>query len=169
MKHRMITLVVLVFIGCQNQKEMNQIETIKKTVTQLFTNTDQRNWSGVEAQLASKVTFDYSTMSGNPPAELTPEEITTAWKAVLPGFTHTHHQIGNFLVETEESKAHVFCYGVATHYLEDKGGNVWTVVGSYDFELEKITDRWRITAMTFHYKYQDGNTQLIQKAIQNQQ
>jgi len=168
MKRISILILLLSFVGCTNSETaMNDTTAIQETVTQMFINTDQRNWSGVEAQFASKVTLDYASMTGNPASEVTPTEITTAWKTVLPGFASTHHQIGNFLTEINGTKAHVFCYGTATHYLEDANGNVWTVVGSYDFDLEKSDNQWNIHTMKFTFKYQDGNTSLVQKAIEN--
>ncbi|MEM6718886.1 MAG: nuclear transport factor 2 family protein [Bacteroidota bacterium] len=146
---------------------MNDTTAIQETVIKMFVNSDQRNWSGVEAQFASKVILDYASMTGNPAAAVTPTEITTGWKTVLPGFDSTHHQLGNILVEEKGTKAHVFCYGTATHYLENENGNIWTVVGSYDFDLEKIDNQWKILSMKFNFKYQDGNTTLVQKAIEN--
>jgi len=57
--------------------------------------------------------------------------------------------------------AKVFCYGTATHYLSNESkNNIWTVVGSYDFELKSIRNSWRITKMKFNLKYVDGNTDL---------
>ncbi len=168
MKTTFILLFALCF-GVQNpQKQtikMDDVNKIQETITKLFVNTDTRNWSKVESQFSPKVLLDYSSMSGNPATEVTPNEITTAWKGVLPGFTYTHHQIGNFITEINEDKAHSFCYGTATHYLEDENGNVWTVIGSYDFDLERNKDTWKITKMKFNYKYQDGNSKLIEKAI----
>ncbi|MEM6686843.1 MAG: nuclear transport factor 2 family protein [Bacteroidota bacterium] len=146
---------------------MNDTTAIHETIIQVFVNSDQRNWTGVAAQFASKVTLDYASMTGNPATALTPTDITNAWKTVLPGFTSTQHQLGNFLTEVNDTKAHVFCYGTATHYLEDENGNIWTVVGSYDFDLEKIDNQWKIHSMKFNFKYQDGNTNLVQKAIEN--
>lgn len=145
---------------------MSETQKIQEIITKVFINTDKQDWNGVETQFADKVMLDYSSMSGQPATELTPTEITTAWKGVLPGFTHTHHQIGNFITEINGNKAHSFCYGTATHYLENENGNVWTVVGTYDFDLEKINDTWKVTSMTFNYKYQDGNSKLIENAIE---
>ena len=42
---------------------------------------------------------------------------------------------------------------------------IWTVVGSYNFELKKDNNVWQIVKMKFNFKYQDGNTDLPQKAI----
>ena len=145
------------------------MEPINQKVAQLFIATDQGDWSTVEDSFTDEVRLDYSSMSGQPAAVLTPQQITTAWKGILPGFTHTHHQLGNFIGTLNDDKAQVFCYGTATHYLEDEGGNIWTVVGSYDFDLELQEGVWRISAMTFNFKYQAGNLTLAQKAINNLQ
>ena len=166
-----IFISILVLTGyntSQKQIEsMNETQQIQETVTKVFINTDNLNWDGVEAQFANKVVLDYSSMNGNPAAEITPKELTTGWKTVLPGFTFTHHQIGNFVTEINGNKAHTYCYGTATHFIEDENGNVWTVVGTYDFDLEKIENSWKVTTMKFNYKYQDGNSKLIEKAIEN--
>ncbi len=135
-------------------------------VTQLFVATDQREWKTVEEIFDSKVLLDYSSMNGSPAVDLTPDQITGAWKGILPGFESTHHQVGNFITRIDGNEATVFCYGTATHFLSDEAGNVWTVVGSYDFELSiDDADKWRVRTMKFNFKYQDGNTSLPEKAI----
>ena len=151
-------------IHAQNMEDSNNIQ---ETITKMFINSDTGNWEEVEVQFAPKVILDYGSMTGNPATKVSPKEITTGWKTVLPGFTNTHHQIGNFITKINGNKAHTLCYGTATHFLEDDNGNVWTVVGSYDFDLKKMNGHWKITAMKFNYKYQDGNSKLIEKAIQN--
>ncbi|WP_435625745.1 nuclear transport factor 2 family protein [Flagellimonas sp.] len=138
----------------------------KDVVVNLFVSTDKRDWENVMETFGPKVLLDYSSMTGNPATELSPEDIVTAWKGILPGFESTHHQVGNFLVEVDNDKAELFCYGTATHYLSDENGNIWTVVGSYDFELVSDSDKnWKINSMKFNFKYQDGNTGLPKKAI----
>ncbi len=171
MRTTALILFLISLLGCQNPQErkeiMNEDRTIQETVTRVFVNTDQQNWNGVEAQFATEVILDYESMTGNPANKLNPTEITSTWKTVLPGFESTHHQIGNFLISANNDSARVFCYGTATHYLEDENGSVWTVVGSYDFDLKKAGDNWKITSMRFNYKYQEGNGALIEKAIEN--
>ena len=158
-----IIVILLSFFSITlNAQNMEQINA---RVTQLFVSTDQGNWPEVENCFANQVVLDYSSMSGNPAATMSPKDITGAWKTILPGFEHTHHQLGNFLTEVEGNTAKVFCYGTATHYLTDEAGNVWTVVGSYDFELKQEANTWKVTSMKFNFKYQDGNASLAQKAI----
>ena len=107
-------------------------------------------------------------MNGQPAATVTPAEIIQQWNAVLPGFDHTHHQIGNFLIDVTGETAHASCYGTATHYLEHEQGSLWTVVGTYDFELKNVNNQWVITTMKFNYSYQSGNAELVKLAIANQ-
>ena len=45
--------------------------------------------------------------------------------------------------------------------------NETNFLGSYDFDLKKSGDQWKITSMKFNYKYQEGNTSLPEKAIKN--
>ncbi len=163
---KLISLFAFTICLTLNAQEMEQSH-VQTAVTKLFVATDQQDWSLVEEQFTDKVNLDYSSMTGNPAAEVSPSEITSGWKTVLPGFTHTHHQLGNFITAIENDKAHVFVYGTASHFLEDENGNVWTVIGSYDFDLIKTGGDWKITSMTFNYKFQDGNGGLIQKAIEN--
>ena len=162
MKTIVIGVLTLLMFNLNAQKMKNPNEV----VTQLFVATDQGAWNDVKATFNSKVLLDYSSMTGNPSTELTPDQIITAWQGILPGFDATHHQLGNFLTKLDGDKANVFCYGTATHYLVDDNGNLWTVVGSYDFELVKdAKENWKISVMRFNFKYQDGNLELPQKAI----
>ncbi len=162
MKSLLIGSIILFSINLNAQ----EMELINRTITELFVATDTRDWQKVEQIFADQVVLDYSSMNGNPAVELSPSQITGAWKGILPGFESTHHQIGNFITKVDENKASVFVYGTATHYLSDDQGSVWTVVGSYDFDLIKTDNKWRISSMKFNFKYQDGNTSLPEKAIE---
>lgn len=159
-----LTALFLVAITTLNAQSMDKKTQPKDVVKQLFVATDQKQWDKVENCFAKEVLLDYSSM-GNPAATLTPKQITDAWKTILPGFTHTHHQIGNFQESIDKNKAEIFAYGTATHYLEDENGSVWTVVGTYNFTLIKEGKFWKINKMKFNFKYQDGNLLIPQKAI----
>lgn len=160
MRTILTTLLILVL----TQLKAQNMEQPRDVVIQLFVATDQNQWNKVENCFADEILLDYSSM-GNPATKLTPNQITNAWKKILPGFTHTHHQIGNIQEAIEKDKSEVFAYGTATHYLEDENGPVWTVVGTYNFELIKVSKQWKVSAMKFNFKYQDGNLSLPQKAI----
>jgi hypothetical protein len=144
------------------------MKTVKGLIIHLFKATDGRIWEEVKECFDTKVTLDYSSMNGQPAVVLSSEEIVSSWKTILPGFSHTHHQLGNFEVTENNDKARVSCYGTASHYLEDDLGNLWTVVGSYDFQLKRQPNTpWKVTSMTFHFKFQDGNVSLPERAMNN--
>lgn len=136
-------------------------QQIISTVNNLFISVDNRDWDKVKAIFSDTVLLDYTSMAPGMPANLSSSQIIDSWKAVLPGFDKTHHQLGNHLVEMDPFFAKVFCYGTATHYLSNESkSNIWTVVGSYDLELKTIGNSWRIVMMKFNLKYVDGNTDL---------
>ena len=164
MKRILFSVVALISFTLKAQN----MKSPSTTVVELFIATDNQNWSEVEQLFNEKVLLDYSSMTGIEASTLTPDDIVKAWKTILPGFEHTHHQIGNITFSEKGNAAHVFCYVTATHFLENEsGGNVWTVVGSYDFELVVTDGKWSISKMKFNYKYQDGNLSLPEIAIQN--
>lgn len=164
-KRRIVLFVIFLSLSQIGAQTMNN--DIQAQVTRLFVYTDQHEWEKLENIFAERVVLDYSSFTGAPAAELTAGQIVQAWRAFLPGFKATHHQTGNYLIESDENTAKVFCYGTATHYLPNESGkDVWVVVGSYDFELVKTATGWQVAAMKFNFKYQDGNTELPQM-IQN--
>lgn len=134
---------------------------VQEAISRFFIAVDNRNWDDVRNLFADTVLLDYTSMVGGEPANLTSELIIESWKGLLPGFDCTHHQLGNFVINADLEIATAFCYGTATHYLKnDSGNNVWTVVGSYNFELISDASDWKISKMKFNLKYIDGNSSL---------
>lgn len=140
-------------------------QQIIETINKLFISVDNRDWENVKAIFSDTVLLDYTSMAGGQPADLASADIIDSWKSILPGFDKTHHQLGNYIIETDALVAKVFCYGTATHYLSNESkNNLWTVVGSYDLELQTVSKAWRITKMKFNLKYIDGNGELPKMA-----
>jgi SnoaL-like domain len=136
-------------------------DRIGECITRLFVATDNRDWNGVRACFADEVRFDMTSLTGGEPATLTPAEIAAGWDKGLRLLAAVHHQAGNYLVEVGERTATATCYATATHYRATRSGrNTRTFVGSYDFELAKGDDVWRITSFRFNLKYIDGNRDL---------
>jgi hypothetical protein len=142
------------------------VKSIETQVNKFFIAVDSCDWDTVERIFAETVEADYSSMNGQPAAKVKAKDLIEGWKGLLPGFDHTHHQLGNMVVLKEEKTASVFCYGTATHYLENDKGNIWTVVGSYDIDLEAFDNNWRITKLKLNFKYQDGNLELPNLAME---
>lgn len=134
---------------------------IVDTINRLFVGTDNRDWAVVKNCFAPHVLFDMSSLGAGEPRQVAPEDIVSGWEAGLKPLKSIHHQAGNHFVSVDAKKASAFCYGIASHYLPNKTNrNTRTFVGSYDFELEKDGDDWKITAFRFNLKYIDGNPDL---------
>ncbi len=139
---------------------------ITETIIRMFNATDAREWREVERCFSSNVLLDYSSMTGNPASRVSPSQITQSWKQVLPGFENTQHMISNFEVNLTSNRAHIFCKGIAYHFLPHPLGDLWIVAGTYDFVLEDLGG-WKITAMKFDISFQSGNMKLPGLAMAN--
>jgi hypothetical protein len=125
-----------------------------EAVTRLFIATDMKDWASVRNRFTDGVLFDMSSLDGEVATIRSGEEIAMGWKNGLNGVPALHHQVGNFIVTIGEGEARVFCYGIALHLLsKEGGGKTRTFVGSYDFQLVKTEEEWKITLMAYHSKF----------------
>lgn len=145
----------------QTKKYSKMEQEIIKTITNIFTGVDERNWQKVQLAMAGQVLLDYTSMNGGEPTLQTPKEITDAWAAFLPGFDRTHHQISDFGVTVNGNMATVHYKGKGDHFLNNE---VWTADGTFDTELQKQNNYWLVTKHTFNLVKQSGNTELPAKA-----
>lgn len=158
--YRLILLFTILFslTGCVRRSTKNEMEnTIIEQINRIFQGADERNWRKVADVMDNHVMLDYSSMSGSPASSLTPEQITSAWAAFLPGFDRTNHKLTDFKVQVKDNLASVTYSGTADHFYNEK---VWTVEGSYTTQLKLTNDNWLVTAHTFHFKQQGGDTTL---------
>jgi len=141
--------------------DLLQREEVRQVVTRLFISTDNRDWDTVSRLFAAEVLFDMTSMVGGEPVKLTPKEIVASWDKGLKPLKAIHHQAGNFIVNTNQTEATVFCYGIASHYLPNKTNqNTRIFVGSYNFHLVRNGENWQIDRFKFNLKYIDGNPNL---------
>jgi hypothetical protein len=136
-------------------------DRIAEVVTTLFTATDARDWTAVQACFAPAVVFDMTSLIGGTPSTNSPAQITKGWEAGLRPITHVHHQIGNLRIAVAGDRARVSCYGIAYHFRQHPSGrNTRVFVGSYDLELRRAGDAWTIDLFRFTSKFVDGNATL---------
>lgn len=150
-------LLTMMMNPTASAQKMDEKEVLIETVTGLFKNTDSRNWKEVEEVFADQVILDYTSMIGGTPSTLSPQQIVSSWKEVLPGFENTRHMVGHFQTSRKRKVAYVSHVGTANHYLN---GESWTVIGNYEHRLQKTDKGWKITSMKFNLEFIDGNTDL---------
>lgn len=136
-------------------------QEIIKTIINIFNGSDQQDWELVRSSFDFQVFIDYFSLSKKPGEKLKSDEIIKGWVDFLPKFKFTHHVITNFQVKVTGANAEVYCKGSALHHLpEAEGGDTWTTIGTYEFSLRKITEKWKVNKMVFNLLYEDGNKNL---------
>ena len=142
-------------------RELIAKDQIATVITRLFVATDARDWAQVKACFAESVLFDTTSATGGQPTRMSPEKIVQAWETGLKPIEAVHHQIGNLAVEPKGETAAATCYGIAYHYRRTRlGKNTRIFVGSYEFELKRQQESWRIETFRLKLKFIDGNLEL---------
>jgi hypothetical protein len=134
---------------------------IISTYSNIFFYADTHQWEKCQACFTDEPEIDYASLSGQPAAKVRTADLMNAWKSFLPKFKFTMHYLTNHRVTIDGATATAFCYGHAIHHLPDAdGGDLWGVYGTYEFELLKTNDGWKVKRMKYNHKYQDGNPKL---------
>lgn len=134
---------------------------IQAAIVDFFTAVDQGEWDRAASMMTAPFHADYQSFGGGPPADVKPKDLVAGWAAFLPGFEHTHHQLGNIKILPEGERAKAEAYITATHTIGDR---VWTVVGSYEFALKRIDANWKLSSLRLLFKYQAGDLGLPKEA-----
>lgn len=134
---------------------------IIRTITDIFNGADRHDWDEVRDAFTDEVFLDYSSLNGQPGTTLSPADIITAWSHFLPRFRFTLHLLSNFEIDVSGHAAAAFCKGQALHHLPGaSGGDLWTVYGTYNFELQQLDGQWKVSIIHFNLLYQEGNKEL---------
>jgi hypothetical protein len=137
-------------------------QLIIETCTRMAWHTDRREWTLLTEVFADRVVLDYTSLNGGEPVELTPDQVVAGWSNALGGFDATHHMITNHLVRTTGDTAVCTASFQATHRLANPlGSPLWTLGGTYRFDLVRLDGRWRIGGIVMTATWADGNKDLL--------
>ncbi|MET9515106.1 nuclear transport factor 2 family protein [Streptomyces sp. NPDC002994] len=134
-----------------------------ETCTRMAWYADQRQWDRLAGVFAEKVTLDYTSLNGGEPVDLTPEQIVAGWREALGGYDATQHLITNHLVDVGTHTDTAVCTAAfqATHRLATPHGSpLWTLGGTYRFDLVRTAKGWRISGVVMTATWADGNQHL---------
>lgn len=134
---------------------------VRQTVLAIPTNVDLRAFDAIKPLFADNVAVDYTSLWGGEPQILTSDELMAGWKAIVPGFDATWHEISDIKVSVRGTTATATSGVDGRHWL---GERVWRPIGRYDFALEKLGGRWRVTRMTLTVTEEQGDRALVDKA-----
>ncbi|MCE4554342.1 nuclear transport factor 2 family protein [Roseateles cellulosilyticus] len=114
-----------------------------------------------EAAFAPRVRIDYSSLWGGQAQDMAAADLLAAWRGLVPGFDATLHELGPVQVSLNGDSAQATADVVASHWLE---GQLWRLVGRYEWPLRRGTDGWRVTGMTFQCLQEQGDRGLCERA-----
>ncbi|GGK94762.1 hypothetical protein Ppa06_49100 [Planomonospora parontospora subsp. parontospora] len=122
--------------------------------TRMAWHADQREWDELAGVFADKVTLDYTSLNGGEPAVLAPAQIIEGWRNALGAYKTTQHLLGNHLVAVDGGTAVCTASFQATHRGPDD--TLWTLGGTYRFDLVATGAGWRITGVVMTAAWSDG-------------
>jgi 3-phenylpropionate/cinnamic acid dioxygenase small subunit len=132
---------------------MERLDVID-TCTRMAWHADQREWDLLAEVFADQVTLDYTSLNGGEPATLTPAQIVDGWRTGLGAYSATQHLLTNHLVTLDGVGAVCTAAFQATHRKTDD--SLWTLGGTYRFDLARTGDGWRITGVVMTAVWSDG-------------
>ncbi len=107
-----------------------------------------------EKAFAPKIVIDYTSLWGGSPNTMTPKELMTAWRGIVPGFDATWHELSRVTAQVNGNKATAGAFVDGRHWIGDK---LWRPVGNYEWELEKQGGQWKVTRMAFKMTQEIGD------------
>src|SRR5579883_1681379 len=133
-----------------------------ETFHRFFLDVDTRNWTHLLDLLTDQVTADYTELWGGEVKPQPKSALVDAWRTTLSGFEATQHLLGNEIVSFEGETVVLRAYFQARrHSLPNaRGSHLWTVGGRYTARLVRDDQGWRISALTLHFSWADGNMNL---------
>ena len=119
--------------------------------------TDDKDWPTARALFAERVDADFSSLSGQPAANVASDEIIAGWRANLGPTKTSQHARSNHQVSLQGDRATVRSVAHAWNRMEGNGDPLWEVWGIYEHRFARADDEWLITGMTLQVTHQRGN------------
>lgn len=151
-------------------QELADRAAITDVVTRMGWCLDRRDWDGLKALFTDVVYTDYTALWGGTPQEAPVDELLAtdkqgSWRRTMDGLESTQHLITNILVDVDGDTARATANVVGVHRLTNPHGSpLWTVGGTYDFQVTRTAGGWRIRAITQGITWVDGNQQVLFRA-----
>jgi hypothetical protein len=131
------------------------------TVSSIPLAIDFARYDLAETAFADRFVMDYTSLWGGTPSTMTPAELMTMWRGVVPGFDAIWHELSNVRAAVAGDTATATAFVDGRHWIGDK---LWRPIGTYQWALEKRDGRWKVTSMTFTLKQEIGDRAIFAEA-----
>ena len=129
---------------------------------------DERDWTLWRSVFADEVVIDMSDYRPEPPPRLaTADQVVHSAQTLFAGFEATQHFIGTHRFEIDGDEAVITAHMRAEHWLATgRGGDRYTMYGTYTDDCIRTTDGWRITRVKLSLLREEGNRQVMRSAFE---
>lgn len=126
------------------------------------TGLDTKDWDLLASVFTADGVADYSALGG---VNEGPAAICKLCSGALGGLDASQHIITNEVIVIDGDRATARCYFQAQHvFAGAEGGDNFLVGGTYDDELVRTADGWRIQRRTLTPTWTDGNAAVFERA-----
>ena len=141
-------------------KETARVLTV---VTSIPLAVDLAAYDLAERAFAPEVVIDYTSLWGGTPDTMTPAELMAAWRSIVPGFDATWHELSDVQARVDGDTAEASAFVDGRHWIGDR---LWRPVGTYQWQLVKREDGWKVTQMTFSMTREIGDRAVATEATE---
>lgn len=145
-------------------RRLEDRNAITDVVIKYATSIDKADWEGYASIFTDPVHIDFSEM-GMPPSDFPRDLFVGFAKQGLEPWTARQHISPNHVVvfdETDSDRAVCYSYMYAQHYKKDApGGENYLMGGTYDNRMVRTSDGWKITSLTQHISWLEGNPDAV--------
>jgi len=109
----------------------------------------------------SEVEMDLSSLGGKK-EKMSSTKVCEMWEEQLKELEAIHHLSGNYLINlTSDNRAKVLAHSITTQFKEDTvEGKTRQYYGTYDLEMQKSEDGWRIKSFKYILNFINSNIEM---------
>lgn len=139
------------------QQTSDKIDIIN-TVNKIALMSDLRQWKQVVVQFTDKVEFDYTSLIGGEPITVPAILQVKEWEeSFTKRFKTTQHILGSHTLILDGDKATCTSHFQAHHvFLEPSKAQSWTLGGTYNHQLIRVDDAWKVNKMKMTVNWEEG-------------
>ena len=128
------------------------------TVSSIPLAVDLARYDLAEAAFAPSIVIDYTSLWGGEPQTMTPAALMDAWRALVPGFDATRHELRDVTATVTGDRATATASVDARHWID---GKLWRPIGRYNWTLERRQGAWKVKTMMLVMSAEIGDRGLV--------
>lgn len=128
------------------------------TVNRIGILSDRRDWTAVQKCFTKQVKFDYTSLNGGEPTTLAAATQVQQWADFFSKtFKNTQHLVGSHAVTLNGNTATCIAHCQAHHTYLNSSKTAWLLAGTYDYELVKSSNGWKVQTMKMTALWETGD------------